>query len=151
MYNIHYSLMLYTTAIMISITTVLMYIHICINRQIQADSVVSGTNGLLIPGFGPWWHKERDTILTMVTALQRVVHLVMSKIFVGRDPKNPTTSFNGQNPTLASMVQSQLILFKILKFSGPSPPGMTSSPLQPISCLGGLLWQIVTHILCARA
>ena len=33
---------------------------------------------------------------TMLTPSQ----LVMSKISVGRDPKNPTTSFNGQNPTL---------------------------------------------------
>ena len=28
------------------------------------DSVISRTNGLLIPVFGPWRHKERDTILT---------------------------------------------------------------------------------------
>ena len=52
---------------------------------------------------------------------QRVAHLVMFKISVGRDPKNSTTSFNGQNPThvlngqnptLASMVQSQLLSFQ---------------------------------------
>ena len=43
---------------MISITTTLQ-----IPVQIQADSVVSDTNGLLISGFGPWQHKERDTIL----------------------------------------------------------------------------------------
>ena len=31
--------------------------------QIQADSVVLNTNGLLIPDFGPWRHEESDTIL----------------------------------------------------------------------------------------
>ena len=30
---------------------------------------------------------------------QRAAYLVMSKISVVRDPKNTTTSFNGQNPT----------------------------------------------------
>ena len=55
--------------------------------------------GLLTSDFGPWWHEKRDTILTMLT-LQRAMHLVMSKISVGRNPKNATTSFNGQNPTL---------------------------------------------------
>ena len=54
---------------------------------------------------------------------QCAAHLVMFKISVGRDPKNPTTSFNGQNstaeyPTLTSMVQSQLTSFHILQFSG---------------------------------
>ena len=112
--------MLHTTTI-ISITTVIQ-IHI----QIQ------NTGGLccfrhelvfLIPDFGPWRHEEGDTILTMLTPPQRAAHLLMFKISVGRDPKIPTTSFNGQNPTLASMVQSQLTSFqnpKILRtiFSG---------------------------------
>ena len=30
---------------------------------IQADSVVSDTNGLLTSDYGPWWGEERDTIL----------------------------------------------------------------------------------------
>ena len=34
------------------------------------------------------------------------------KISVGRDPKNPTTSFNDQNSALASIVQSQLMSFQ---------------------------------------
>ena len=38
-------------------------IHIQILMQIQADSVVSDTNGKLIAGFRPWRHEERDTIL----------------------------------------------------------------------------------------
>ena len=40
----------------------------------------------------------------MVTSTQRAAHLVISKISVGRDPKNPTTCFNGQNPTLNGRV-----------------------------------------------
>ena len=35
---------------------------------------------------------------TMLTPPQRAAHLVIFKISVGRDPKNPTTPFNGQNP-----------------------------------------------------
>ena len=37
---------------------------------------------------------------TMLSPPLRAEHLVTFKISVGRDPKNPTTSFNGQNPTL---------------------------------------------------
>ena len=69
------------------------YIHI--SKHIQADSVASDTNGILISDFGPLWHEERDTILNMLTPSQRTAHLVMFKISVGRDPKNSTTSFNG--------------------------------------------------------
>ena len=104
---------------------------------------------LLISDFSPWQHEERDTLLSMLTPPQHVVHLVMFKISVGRDPKNSTASFNGQNPTLVStakdptltpMVQSQLTLLQILKFSGPSLPGMTSSILQPHFLSGGLYY-----------
>ena len=56
---------------------------------------------------------------TMLTPPQRAAYLVISKISVGRDLKNPTTSFNGQTPTLndrnpthASIVQSRLTSFK---------------------------------------
>ena len=131
-----------TITIMILITT--LYNTYINTIQIQADSVVSDTNSLLTSGLGPWPHEERYTILTMLTP-QRTANLVMFKISIGRDPKNPTTSFIGQNPTLnsvaeeptlASIVQSRLTLFKILRFSRPSLPGMTSSTLQPISCLG---------------
>ena len=83
---------------------------------------------------------------TMLTPPQRAAHLLMFKISMGRDPKNPTTSFNGQNPILASTIQSQLTLFKILKFSGPYLRGMTSSTLQPHFLSGGLLWQTVIAI-----
>ena len=40
-----------------------------------------------------------------------------------------------------SKSNSQLTLFKIVKFSGPSLPSMTSSTLQTHFLSGGLLWQ----------
>ena len=48
----------------------------------------------------------------MLTPPRRPAHLVMFKISVSRDRKNPTTSFNGQNPTLPSKVQFQLTSFQ---------------------------------------
>ena len=57
----------------------------------------------------------------MLTPPQRGVHLVMSKISIGRDPKNSTTYFNGQDPipclngqnqTLASMIKSHVTLLE---------------------------------------
>ena len=63
---------------------------------------------LLTSDFGSWRHEERYTILTLLIPPQCAAHLVIFKISVGRDPKNPTTYFNGQNPTLASMAETQL-------------------------------------------
>ena len=83
----------------------------------------------------------------------------MVKISVSRDPKKPSTSFNGQNPTLPSTVEDptttstvkiQLVFFKILKFSGPSLLDMMSSTLQPHFLSGGLLWQMVIVIFFAH-
>ena len=80
---------------------------------------------------------------TILPPPQRTAHLVMSKIstllveiqtvLLWSDPKNPTTRFNGR--TLTDR------LFKILKFSGLSLPGRTSTTHSihsnsPISCLG---------------
>ena len=89
---------------------------------------------------------------------QRAAHLVMFKISVGRDPKNSTTSFNGRNSTLCPMAENltlclhgpistlNWLFFKILKFSGPSNLGMTSSTLQLHFLSGSLLWQMVIVI-----
>ena len=55
--------------------------------------------GLLTSDFGSWRHEEKDIILTMLTPRQCAAHLVVFMISVGRDPKIPTTSFNGQNLT----------------------------------------------------
>ena len=93
-------------AVMISVTTVHIQIQYwrTLSFQIRMD--------LLIPGFGSSTRDERDTSLIMLTILSDAtpcaVHLVMFKIPVGRDPKNPTTSFNGPSPTLASMAETQL-------------------------------------------
>ena len=82
------------------------------------------------------------TMLT--TQCWRSAHLVMFKISVGRDPKNPSTCLNVWE--LNSMPQCQKhnslppwsnlnwLFFKIPKFSGPFLPGMTSHS-SPISCL----------------
>ena len=56
-----------------------------------------------------FWHEERDTILTILTIPKNAVHLVMFKITVGRDPKNPTTCLNGRE--LNSMPQWQKLDF----------------------------------------
>ena len=105
-------------------------LRVQMNTEIQADSVVSDTTSV-------HGDTRRETQFlkvfakhTMLTPPQHAAHLVMSMISVGRDPKNQTTFFNGQNSTLALMVRFRLILFKILKFSGPSLPAMTSSTLQ---------------------
>ena len=97
----------------------------------------SGTDSLLISDFY-LRHEERDKILTMLTILSwphfNTWYLVMSKISVDRDPKNPYI-FNGQNPTL------NWLFFKILKFSGPSLSGMRPSTFQSHFMSGRLLWQ----------
>ena len=59
----------------------------------------------------------------------------MFKISVGRDPKK--TNFIFQRS------KSNWRLFKIPKFSGPSPLGMKSSTLQPHFVSGALLRQMV--------
>ena len=89
---------------------------------------------------------------------QHAAYLKMFKISVGRDPKNsilqlngwiPNCIFDSPNPTLNSEYPTLLngrnstvwfhdpistlnwLFFKIIKFSGPSLLGMTSSTLQP--------------------
>ena len=77
--------------------------------QTQADSVVFDTNGLLTSGFGPWRYEERYTILTMLTPPSSAAHLAVFNISVSRDPKIPTTSFNGPNISLNGRIpNSQL-------------------------------------------
>ena len=65
---------------------------------------------------------------TMLTPPQRVVHLVVFKISVGRDLQNLTTCLNDRRPKshLNGPISTH-IFFKILKFSGPFLPSMTSS------------------------
>ena len=113
-------LVLYT---LISITTVI---------HIQADSDVSVTNGFI-----NFWlrsmatrgetHNSYKSMLTILCwphpNARRILWGLRSQfISASRDPKNSTTSLNGRIPNWR--------LFKILKFSGPSLLGMTSSILR---------------------
>ena len=68
--------------IMISITTVIQYIHKYKYRRKQANSIVSDTKGLFISSFGPWRHEEWGTILTMLTPSRCAAHLVVFKISI---------------------------------------------------------------------
>ena len=121
--------------IIISITTmqIQMYIQAKTGKYKYRPTVVSDTNGLLIPDFGSLTRGERLNSY-YANHPQCAVHLVVFKISVSRDPKNTTTSFNGWNPTLCLNGSNSIfnwLFFKILKFSGPSFPGMMSSTLQP--------------------
>ena len=100
------------------------------------------------------WHEERDIILTMLTPSQRTAHLVLFNISVCRDPKTLTAATMVENSILyAPMAEKSNVclhgpmstfislFFKILKFLGPSLPGMTSFTFQPHFLSGGLLWQ----------
>ena len=132
------------------------------NTQMLADSVVSDTNRLLISWLRFFdTRKEAQFLLCWsyyADYTQRAAHLVMFKISVGRDPKKTTITStvksNSQrpNPTLTSMVESQLLNRLYFKFSGPSLPGITSSTLQPHFLYGGLLWQWwLSYPLCTSA
>ena len=73
---------------------------------------------------------------------QRRAHLVMSKISVGWDSKKTNYIFQWQKlDSMPPWSNLNWLFFKILKFSGPSLPGMTSSTLQPHFLSGGLLCQ----------
>ena len=79
----------------ISITTVIQYIYKYKFRWKQADSIVSGTNGLLTSDFGSSTWGERHNSY-YANHPQRAAHLVMFKISVCKDPKNLTTSSTAQ-------------------------------------------------------
>ena len=121
--------------------------------NLQVDSVVPGTNGLLISNFGSSTQGERHNSY-YANHPKRTAHLVMFKISVGRDPKNPTTCFDGRELNCLppwSNLNFNWLFFKILKFSGPSLPGMTSSTPSSISCLGFIMTNSDCHILCTQA
>ena len=106
--------------------------------------VVSDTNCLLISDFSSWWQEERDTILKSLwpTILCWRVECLRS-LSVGIR-KTQLHASMAEIQLSAYMVQSQLLnwlFFKILKFSGSSLLGMTSTTLQSHFLSGGLLWQ----------
>ena len=109
----------------------------------RRDFVVSDKNGLLISDFGSSTQGERHNSY-YANHPQRAAHLVMFKISVIRDSKNPTTSSTAQ-------IQLSTLFFKILKFSGPIVPGMKSFTLQSHFLSGVYYDNDDCHILCARA
>ena len=114
---------------------------------VEADSVVSDTNGFISFAFSSWLQiimaYANHTILTLPHA-RRILGLRSQLIYVGQDPnsfdpiksENLTTRFNGRTPTLR--------LFEIVKFSGPffsgynvfPPFDSLQRPSSSISCLG---------------
>ena len=102
-------------------------------RRKQADSVVSGSNAFV--NFLTSVHRpdKRDTILKNLSRSWK------TQLFDSM-AESPTTRLYGPISTLKW-------LFKILKFSGPSLPGMTPSTLQPhFLLLGGGIMTIVIVI-----
>ena len=99
-------------------------------------------------------HEERDTILTMLTPPQRAAHLSVeirkTQLHLST-VKIHLSSSTVRIQLSSSMVQSQLNHFKILKFSGPSLLGMTSSTFQPHFLFGIFIMKIVIVILCTQA
>ena len=116
------------------------------------DSVVQVRTHLLVSDFGSSTRGERHNSY-YANHPQVSARLAMSKISVGRDPKNPSLRFsdpnstrclNGRNSTVSlhgPISTPNSLFFKIPKFSGLSLPGMKSSTLQPHFLSGGLLWQ----------
>ena len=135
---------------MISITTVIQYIH---KYKTQAETNAGGNCPFRYERFINFWLRFFDTRIETqflkayanhTTWPQRAAHLVMSKVSVGRDPKNPTTSFNSRKSSLClhgHISTPNWQFFKIFKYSGPFLLGMTPSTLQPYFLSGGLLWQ----------
>ena len=110
-------------AIMISITTVI---------QIQADSFVSDTNGFI--NFLLWSMATRGVRHNHTMLSHPNARRILSSQFIsgGRDPKNSNARLNSRkiNCTVNNRILN-FCLFKILRFSGPSLLGVTSSTLQP--------------------
>ena len=135
---------------------VVYYNHINHNCKTQARLCCSGTNGLLISDFSSSTRGERHNSYYADHTIwphQRAAHLVIFKISVGRDRKKTQLHLqrpksnsrpNGRNSTLCHhgpISTLNWLFFKILKFSGPSLPGMTLSTLQPHFLSGDLLRQ----------
>ena len=124
--------------------------------QMQVDSIISDTNGLLISWI-QFIDTRRETQFSknLCWPHKRAADFVMFKISVCRVPKNTSTSSTAQiqlsTQISASISTLNCLFFKILKFSGLSLPGMTSSTLQPISYSGVYYDNGDCQILCARA
>ena len=141
------------------------------NRQIQyrhkqVGSVVQVRTVLLTSDFGSSTRGDRHNSYYADHTIwphQCVAHLAMSKTSICRDPKNLTAATTVENSTLCPSGRNSIVclhgpistlnwlFFKILKFSGPSLPGMTLSTLQPHFLSGVYYDNGDCHILYARA
>ena len=122
---------------MISITRVIQYIH---KYKKQADSVVSGTNSLLISWLlGSWRHEERDTILTMLTPTP--TRGVVFKISVHLHRSGPEKLNHRRNGRKLNCLPPWSNLnwrfFNILKISGRHPHS------SPISGRGFIMTMVI--------
>ena len=123
-------------------------------KKIRACELSSLTSSGRLYLLGSW-----SKILAILPPPQRVAHLVMLKISVGRDQKKPTTSFNGQNSTPNGLIPNS-------RLHGPISTASFSKSLNsqdhlyrawryphssPISCLGVYYDNSDCHILCAQA
>ena len=128
-------------------------------NTIQANSVISDMNGLFISDFGSWRHKERDTILTMLTILSdstpNVWHILWCLrsqfISAGQDPKNLTAA--------ATVETSTLCMNGLISTDSSSKSSNSQDHLSwawchphssPISCLSVYYDNGDCHILCVR-
>ena len=153
-----YAKLMYVMSMIIILMLYTLHLHmqkdICKNRW---DSVVSVTNGLLISDFGSSTRREGHNSF-YANHPQRLAHLVMFKMSVGRDPKNPTTSSMAQIQLHASMVEnSTLCLNGTISIQNPQILGTISSKHDvihtPAHFLSGgfMMTNGDCHILCARA
>ena len=153
-----------TTAIMISITTILQ-----IHSQMQMQYTCRNRGTLLFRyelfiNFltSVHWHVERDTIHKIFSwsyhanptpdvrpfmwwlrsqFISIPAEIRKTQIF---DSMAESPTLNGRNLTVClqgPMSTFNWLFLKILKFSGPSLPGMTSSTLQPLFLSSDLIWQ----------
>ena len=139
-------------------------------NTIQVDSVVSGTNGLLTSCL--WFFDTRREIRFLKVFRNHTPPPTFSTSHGVLDLnsslpveilKTQLLDSMAESPTTSSMVKIQLSndclhgpmstfnwrFFKILKFSGPSLPGMTSSTLQSFFLSGVYYDNGDCHILCA--
>ena len=144
---------------MISITTLIIRLHI----QIQADSVVSDTNGFNNFYVQPFdmrretqFIKAYSNYIMLTSIPQRAAHFVVFKFSIhlcrSKPPKSDLIWSDPKNSTAPFNIRPQINhLFKIIIFSKASLLGMMSSTLQRHFLSGGLIMTDDHHILSAQA
>ena len=156
---------------MISITKVMQYIN---KQTMQIQNTYANTGGLCCyryERFINFWLRFFDTrretkfllgwpnYLTPSHARRILYYLrslsveILKTQLHASTVENSTLCFNGRHSTIClhgPISASQLTLFKILKFSGSSLPGMTSSTLQPHFLSGGFIMTMMIVIAFAH-